>query len=196
MSRRRGGRAKRGAPSAHTTGSVITQWPIGQQCELGCSSGGGVGATHDDPNLRSLSARYHDATKALEADRATLRDEIERVLAAERAREAETAAMRANLEARLAANADASKSGSNDGDDEVARALRDELARAKTALKLAEVDAEVRLGDARDERERVETSALEARVEMERALGEMRCAPCERFSPTARFQRLIASPFN
>ena len=135
---------------------------------------------------RSVESQYQDALRALDADRETLRREVERVIAADAAREGEHATLRdriAELERELE-DARAAAADPNDDDDRrqrqpatlaMVRRLRQELSEARAAAAeaaRAQVDKiQTSFSGSPDE---TELSAI--RVEIDRTRAEMAAA--------------------
>ena len=154
---------------------------------------------------RSVESQYQDALRALDADRETLRREVERVIAADAAREGEHASLRdrcAELERELEdARAAAAAADPNDDDDDddddrrrrqpatlaMVRRLRQELSEARAAAAeaaRAQVDKiqTLSFSGAPDETElsAVRVEIDRTRAEMAAALGEVSAAAKDR----------------
>ncbi|ACO69848.1 hypothetical protein MICPUN_62136 [Micromonas commoda] len=152
---------------------------------------------------RSVESQYQDALRALDADRETLRREVERVIAADAAREGEHASLRdrcAELERELKdARAAAAAADPNDDDDDddrrqrqpatlaMVRRLRQELSEARAAAAeaaRAQVDKiqTLSFSGAPDETElsAVRVEIDRTRAEMAAALGEVSAAAKDR----------------
>ena len=125
---------------------------------------------------RSVEAQYQDALRALNADRETLRREVERVIAAEASRESEHASLRARC-AELEALQREDRTEENDSQQPatlaMVRKLRKELSEARAAATEA-ARAQVERMSSSDAPDETELSVI--RVEIDRTRAEMAAA--------------------
>ena len=125
---------------------------------------------------RSVEAQYQDALRALNADRETLRREVERVIAAEASREGEHASLRARC-AELEALQREDRTEENDSQQPatlaMVRKLRKELSEARAAATEA-ARAQVERLSSSDAPDETELSVI--RVEIDRTRAEMAAA--------------------
>ena len=125
---------------------------------------------------RSVEAQYQDALRALNADRETLRREVERVIAAEASRESEHASLRARC-AELEALQREDRTEENDSQQPatlaMVRKLRKELSEARAAATEA-ARAQVETMSSSDAPDETELSMI--RVEIDRTRAEMAAA--------------------
>ena len=125
---------------------------------------------------RSVEAQYQDALRALNADRETLRREVERVIAAEASRESEHASLRARC-AELEALQREDRTDEHDSQQPatlaMVRKLRKELSEARAAATEA-ARAQVERLSSSDAPDETELSMI--RVEIDRTRAEMAAA--------------------
>ena len=125
---------------------------------------------------RSVEAQYQDALRALNADRETLRREVERVIAAEASRESEHASLRARC-AELEALQREDRTEEHDSQQPatlaMVRKLRKELSEARAAATEA-ARAQVETMSSSDAPDETELSVI--RVEIDRTRAEMAAA--------------------
>ena len=125
---------------------------------------------------RSVEAQYQDALRALNADRETLRREVERVIAAEASRESEHASLRARC-AELEALQREDRTEEHDSQQPatlaMVRKLRKELSEARAAATEA-ARAQVETMSSSDAPDETELSMI--RVEIDRTRAEMAAA--------------------
>ena len=125
---------------------------------------------------RSVEAQYQDALRALNADRETLRREVERVIAAEASRESEHASLRARC-AELEALQREDRTEVSDSQQPatlaMVRKLRKELSEARAAATEA-ARAQVERLSSSDAPDETELSMI--RVEIDRTRAEMAAA--------------------
>ena len=153
---------------------VVAQTPAGQPSPTTWIP---EDATPCGDGHRSVEAQYQDALRALNADRETLRREVERVIAAEASREGEHASLRARC-AELEALQREDRTEENDSQQPatlaMVRKLRKELSEARAAATeaaRAQVERMMSSSDAPDE---AELSVI--RVEIDRTRAEMAAA--------------------
>ena len=153
---------------------VVAQTPAGQPSPTTWIP---EDATPCGDGHRSVEAQYQDALRALNADRETLRREVERVIAAEASRESEHASLRARC-AELEALQREDRTEVSDSQQPatlaMVRKLRKELSEARAAATeaaRAQVERMMSSSDAPDE---AELSVI--RVEIDRTRAEMAAA--------------------
>ena len=153
---------------------VVAQTPAGQPSPTTWIP---EDATPCGDGHRSVEAQYQDALRALNADRETLRREVERVIAAEASRESEHASLRARC-AELEALQREDRTEEHDSQQPatlaMVRKLRKELSEARAAATeaaRAQVERMMSSSDAPDE---AELSVI--RVEIDRTRAEMAAA--------------------
>ena len=152
---------------------VVAQTPAGQPSPTTWIP---EDATPCGDGHRSVEAQYQDALRALNADRETLRREVERVIAAEASRESEHASLRARC-AELEALQREDRTEENDSQQPatlaMVRKLRKELSEARAAATEA-ARAQVEKLSSSDAPDETELSMI--RVEIDRTRAEMAAA--------------------
>ena len=152
---------------------VVAQTPAGQPSPTTWIP---EDATPCGDGHRSVEAQYQDALRALEADRETLRREVERVIAAEASRESEHASLRARC-AELEAFQREDRTEVSDSQQPatlaMVRKLRKELSEARAAATEA-ARAQVERLSSSDAPDETELSVI--RVEIDRTRAEMAAA--------------------
>ena len=152
---------------------VVAQTPAGQPSPTTWIP---EDATPCGDGHRSVEAQYQDALRALEADRETLRREVERVIAAEASRESEHASLRARC-AELEAFQREDRTEVSDSQQPatlaMVRKLRKELSEARAAATEA-ARAQVERLSSSDAPDETELSMI--RVEIDRTRAEMAAA--------------------
>ena len=152
---------------------VVAQTPAGQPSPTTWIP---EDATPCGDGHRSVEAQYQDALRALNADRETLRREVERVIAAEASRESEHASLRARC-AELEALQREDRTEENDSQQPatlaMVRKLRKELSEARAAATEA-ARAQVERMSSSDAPDETELSVI--RVEIDRTRAEMAAA--------------------
>ena len=152
---------------------VVAQTPAGQPSPTTWIP---EDATPCGDGHRSVEAQYQDALRALNADRETLRREVERVIAAEASRESEHASLRARC-AELEALQREDRTEENDSQQPatlaMVRKLRKELSEARAAATEA-ARAQVERLSSSDAPDETELSVI--RVEIDRTRAEMAAA--------------------
>ena len=152
---------------------VVAQTPAGQPSPTTWIP---EDATPCGDGHRSVEAQYQDALRALEADRETLRREVERVIAAEASRESEHASLRARC-AELEAFQREDRTEVSDSQQPatlaMVRKLRKELSEARAAATEA-ARAQVEKLSSSDAPDETELSMI--RVEIDRTRAEMAAA--------------------
>ena len=126
------------ARDSHSQGGVITIHQIRDSYAGGGAGGGGPTQEY----LTDLSEQYQDAVNGLEKDREVLRLELQRLLAAEREREAELSderEARRELEQRLNETEQTVAEG-NATDEALVRKLRAQLTETRAALQISEAN--------------------------------------------------------
>ena len=152
---------------------VVAQTPAGQPSPTTWIP---EDATPCGDGHRSVEAQYQDALRALNADRETLRREVERVIAAEASRESEHASLRARC-AELEALQREDRTEVSDSQQPatlaMVRKLRKELSEARAAATEA-ARAQVERMSSSDAPDETELSVI--RVEIDRTRAEMAAA--------------------
>ena len=152
---------------------VVAQTPAGQPSPTTWIP---EDATPCGDGHRSVEAQYQDALRALNADRETLRREVERVIAAEASRESEHASLRARC-AELEALQREDRTDEHDSQQPatlaMVRKLRKELSEARAAATEA-ARAQVERMSSSDAPDETELSVI--RVEIDRTRAEMAAA--------------------
>ena len=152
---------------------VVAQTPAGQPSPTTWIP---EDATPCGEGHRSVEAQYQDALRALNADRETLRRELERVIAAEASRESEHASLRARC-AELEALQREDRTDEHDSQQPatlaMVRKLRKELSEARAAATEA-ARAQVERLSSSDAPDETELSVI--RVEIDRTRAEMAAA--------------------